>query len=72
MQQLRLFRAIRTATFGMLSFSMAQLAGYALLMVAFYALQGDLAALPFVPVSMACVLLALYALRELRSGLQAR
>lgn len=72
MQQFRVNLALRTAVFGLLAFTMAQLMALSLLTVLGYALRGEISALSFAPLSAVAMLLTVIAMRELATGLQSR
>ena len=71
MRPIRSGYALRTATFGLIAYMMARLCGALVLLAAHHAVQGDLAALAFLPFAFATFGLTWVSSREVAAGLQA-
>ena len=71
MRPIRAGFALRTATFGLIAFMMAQLCGGLVLLAAHHAVLGQFGALAFLPFAFAAFALTWIAIREVADGLLA-
>lgn len=62
--------ALRTAVFGIIGFSLAQISASLILLAIWHAFHGDLGALPLTPVAGVTFVLAAIAIRETAIGLR--